>query len=60
VAGTASTFTLVAIMKTSGVNSAITSQSVMLYTQDSGKNWTCTGGGSGTALAPKYLPGGCR
>jgi type IV pilus assembly protein PilA len=60
VAGTASTFTLVAIMKTSGVNSAITSQSVMLYTQDSGKNWTCTGGGSGTALAPKYLPGACR
>ena len=60
VAGTASTFTLVAVMKTAQVNSAITSQSVMLYTGDSGKNWTCTGGGSGTALSPKYLPGACR
>jgi type IV pilus assembly protein PilA len=60
VSGTASTFTLVAVMKTQGINAAITGQSVMLYTGDSGKNWTCTGGGSGTALAGKYLPGACR
>ncbi len=58
--GTASTFTLVAVMKTSTINSAITGGSVMLYTQDSGKNWTCTGGGSSTALSAKYLPGACR
>jgi type IV pilus assembly protein PilA len=58
--GTASSFTLVARMKTSTINSAITGGSVMLYTTDSGKNWTCTGGGSGTALATKYLPGACR
>ena len=58
--GTASSFTLVAIMKTSTINAAITSGSVMLFTQDAGKNWTCSGGGSGTALSSKYLPGACR
>jgi type IV pilus assembly protein PilA len=58
--GTSSSFTLVGRMKTSTINSAITGGSLMLYTTDSGRNWTCTGGGSGTALAAKYLPGACR
>ncbi len=35
---------LVAVMKTSGINAAITGHSVMLFTKDSGK----------------YLPGACR
>ncbi len=60
IAGTSSSFTLVARMKTSTINAAITGGSVMLFTQDAGKNWTCSGGGSGTALAGKYLPGACR
>jgi type IV pilus assembly protein PilA len=58
--GTASQFTLVAAMKSTGINAAITSKSVMLFTQDAGKNWSCSGGGSGTALDGKYLPGACR
>ncbi len=56
VAGTASTYTLAASMKLSGVNSAITGKTMYLSTTDSGKNWNCTKGD----IDPKYLPGACR
>ena len=56
---TAASITLTATMKTTGVNTAITSGTVTMLTGDSAKSWTCTAGG-GTPLASKYLPGACR
>jgi type IV pilus assembly protein PilA len=51
--------TLLATMKSSGINANITSGTLTLYTTDGGKNWICTSGG-GTALSSKFLPGACR
>ena len=54
---TAATATLEARIKTTGVNSAITSGLLNLTTGDAGKTWTCT---TGTNLAGKYVPSSCR
>ena len=52
--------TLTATMQASGVNNAITSGTVMLYTTDGGKIWSCSPGNTGTPVASKYLPSACR
>jgi type IV pilus assembly protein PilA len=51
--------TLMATMMSSGVNSNITSGTVLLETADGGKVWDCKSGGT-TPLGAKYLPGACR
>ena len=51
--------TLMAAMQPTGVNSNITSGTVLLETADGGKNWTCKTGGT-SALSSKYVPGACR
>jgi type IV pilus assembly protein PilA len=53
---TATAATFAAQMKSSGVNSSIQDRTVLLYTTDSGKTWTCTKGN----VEAKYLPGACR
>jgi len=47
---------LTAVMKTSGVNSAISGGTLILTTADGGKSWSCTGGN----IAMKYRPASCR
>jgi type IV pilus assembly protein PilA len=59
VAGTSSAYTLQASMKSSGINSAITGKTMILFTTDAGKNWSCSAGGA-AAVDSKYLPGACR
>jgi type IV pilus assembly protein PilA len=59
IAGTASSYTVQATMRTSGVNAAITAATVMLRTTDTAKTWLCTQG-TGNPLSSKYLPGACR
>jgi type IV pilus assembly protein PilA len=59
IAGTASSYTVQATMRTNGVNAAITAATVMLRTQDSAKTWLCTQG-TANPLSSKYLPGACR
>ena len=56
IAGTASTYTIIASMKTSAVNSMISGKSLQLSTPDSGKNWNCTY----VTMDSKYVPGSCR
>lgn len=51
---------LEATMKSTQVNTGITSGTVLLTTTDGGKVWTCTSAGSTSALAAKYLPSACR
>ncbi len=60
IAGTASTYSVQATMRTTGVNAAITGGMVRLLTSDSGKNWCCTVGAAARPLSSKYLPGACR
>jgi len=57
---TSGTLTLEATMKPSNINAAITSGTVILYTTDGGKIWTCAPGTTAPALAAKYLPSACR
>ena len=57
IAGTSSTYTIEATMKTSTINSAITGGKVRLSTPDSGKTWNCT---YVTPMQSKYVPGTCR
>jgi len=57
---TTGSVTLEATMKTSGINSAITSGTALLYTLDGGRTWECKTGVSATPLAAKYLPSVCR
>ena len=58
---TLGTLTLTATMQGSGINSSITSGTVMLFTTDGGKIWNCSPGNTGTSsLLPKYLPSACR
>ncbi len=59
VAGTASTYTVQATMRTAGVNAAISAGTVQLRSTDSAKSWLCTQG-TVSPLASKYLPGACR
>lgn len=51
--------TLQALMKSTGVNSAVLGKTMILYTEDNGKTWTCKSGGS-APVAAKYLPATCR
>ncbi len=51
--------TLEATMKATGVNTNITSKTMILSTADGGKNWTCVSGGA-SAVDPRYLPAACR
>jgi len=59
IAGSASRYTVIATMRTAGVNAGITGGMVTLFTSDAAKQWCCTAGG-GTPLSSKYLPGACR
>ena len=55
-ASAVSGITFSAIMKTSGVNSAITDKTTLMFTTDGAKTWACTAG----TILPKYLPVACR
>ncbi len=55
-AGTITAMTVVATMKTAGVNSAIQGGTLQLITIDGGRSWNCSSGG----LSTKYLPSSCR
>ena len=57
---TTGSLSLEATMKTTGINTAITGGTAMLYTMDGGKNWECKPGVSATPLQSKYLPSVCR
>jgi type IV pilus assembly protein PilA len=57
---TAGSLTLEATMKSTQVNAAITSGTLVLATTDGGKIWTCTSTGSTSPLAAKFLPSACR
>jgi type IV pilus assembly protein PilA len=57
---TTGTLTLEATMKSTGINASITRGTVILYTTDGGKIWTCSPGSTSPALAAKYLPSACR
>ena len=59
IAGTSSTYTVQATMRTQQINAAITGGTVQLTTVDTGKNWFCTQG-TAVPLSSKYLPGACR
>jgi len=61
-APTGGTVMLMAIMKSSQVNSNITGKAVGLKSGDGGKIWSCTLSGitGATALDSKYVPGACR
>jgi type IV pilus assembly protein PilA len=59
IAGTASAYSIMATMRTTSVNAAITGGQVQLRTSDAAKTWCCTAGG-GTPLSSRYLPGACR
>jgi len=56
--GSATTGQLVvtALMKSTGVNSAVSGGSLLLSTSDGGRAWSCTGGNIGA----KYRPASCR
>ena len=56
IAGTASSYSLVATMKTSGINAFITGKTLQISTADSGKTWNCTY----LTVDTKYAPGSCR
>ena len=51
--------TLMATIQPNGVNTNITSATLLIETADSGKVWTCKVGGT-NAINPKYVPGSCR
>ena len=63
-AGNAFTIQLQAQMKSSQVNTNITSKTVALYTTNGGKVWTCKTTGTPASLTSpldaKYLPGACK
>ena len=54
-AGTTGNLVITAVIKDTGVNTAITGGSILLETSD-GRVWTCTGGN----VSSKYRPGSCR
>ena len=63
---TAASVTLVATMRTAGINTGIVNSTVQLNTTDGGKIWNCfTAGtaalfGGGGPLTGKYVPSNCR
>jgi len=52
--------TLVATMKSGGINTNIINSSVGLNTIDGGKIWNCFTTAAGVPLAAKYVPSNCR
>ncbi len=54
---TTTSITETAKIKSSGVNTGITSGLLNLATSDGGKTWTCT---TGSDLLGKYVPSSCR
>ncbi len=57
------TLSLQAVMRTSGINPAITGKSVALITTDGGRIWNCTLSTTfitGTPLNQRYVPSTCR
>jgi type IV pilus assembly protein PilA len=56
------TLSLVATMRSTGINAQITSKQVALVSTDGGKTWNCTISGTytTTALDQKFVPGACR
>jgi type IV pilus assembly protein PilA len=60
-AGTAdaTNITLMATMKTTGVNSAIQGKTAIMATTDGARTWNCSKGGT-SPVDSKYLPGACR
>jgi len=54
---TTTSITVTAKIKTTGVNTGITSGLLNLATSDGGKTWLCT---TGTGLSGKYVPASCR
>jgi type IV pilus assembly protein PilA len=52
--------TLIATMKSSGVNVNIAASTVGLNSVDGGKVWTCFTTGTGAPLNSKYVPSNCR
>jgi type IV pilus assembly protein PilA len=54
--GSGSTYTLIATMKTSGINPALYGHTMTLVTTDGGKTWDCTGG----TILTQYRPTACR
>ena len=57
--GDGTAITLTATMKSSGVNSGVTSGTVEMRSTDGTKTWSCTSGTT-NGLSGKYLPGACR
>jgi type IV pilus assembly protein PilA len=55
-AGTTGNLVLTALLKSVGVNNAITGGSLTLSTTDGGRSWSCTGGD----ISSKYRPASCR
>ena len=51
--------TLEAEMKPTDVNAQITGKTMILRTEDGGKTWICSAGGT-NAVEARYLPGQCR
>jgi type IV pilus assembly protein PilA len=52
-----SSITVTAHIKSSGVNTSITSGQLKLATSDGGKTWNCT---TGSNLQARYVPAACR
>lgn len=57
---TAASVTLVATMRSAGINSNILNSTVGLNTTDGGKIWTCFTTGLTAKLDQKYVPSNCR
>lgn len=57
VGATTTSITVTARMKTTGINTSITSGMLSLATSDGGKTWSCT---TSTNLSAKYVPSSCR
>ena len=57
---TVASVTLVATMRSAGINSGIVSSTVGLNTTDGGKIWNCFTTGLTAPLTGKYVPSNCR
>jgi type IV pilus assembly protein PilA len=55
-AGDQTTMTLTGTMGTTGVNSGVQGKTVLMYSSDAARSWTCTVG----TISAKYVPGACR
>ena len=60
IAITASSGTLLATMRTSGVSSKISGRTVEIVFNTTTNQWTCQTGSTGTGISTEHLPGACR